>query len=285
MNGPEPAEPAPRSDEPETPAPPETPAMPEVPAAPGMPPPPGAPASPDAAAAGPEAAHGYGAPPGTAAVPADPSLVAPAPPTGRNVVGMAFGAAAVAVLAGVLVFALIHHLNSTASVRAIIPAPAAAGGLNQDYADEHSGQFRSVVSALDQNFRATMPSAKFGAAIYTNAPAGSPARGASIVVVYLGINAPSSDNSGPFTSGPASTVKSALSGIGSELTHATLVQEGGGPGDTRYACETGQTTSSYVVICAWSTDDTIGMLIPQVPVSSQSLAALMKKMEPDLVRG
>jgi hypothetical protein len=214
---------------------------------------------------------------------ADPSPLAPAPPR-RNVASIAFGAAAIAILAGVLVFALIKHRNSTENVRAILPAPAAAGGLNQDYPDERSSQYHSVVSALDQNLRAAMPSARFGAAIYTNAPAGSPARGASIVLVYLGVNVPPADNSGPSEADPASNVKAALSGLARQLTHASLVQEGGGPGDTRYACETGNTTSSQITVCAWSTDNAIGLLIPQVPASPASLTALMKKMEPDLVR-
>jgi hypothetical protein len=228
---------------------------------------------------------GQAAGPDSLETPAPPDPPADAPASaGRNVGLIIFGAAAIAILAGVLVFALIKHLNSTASVRAILPPPAAAGGLNRDYADERSSQFSSVVSTLDQNFRARMPSATFGAAIYTNAPAGSSARGASIVLVYLGVNAPPGDDSGPSASSPAANVKAALSELGRQLTHASLVQEGGGAGDTRYACETGDTANSQIVVCAWSTDRSLGLLIPQVPASPPALTALMKKMEPDLVR-
>jgi hypothetical protein len=254
---------------------------------PGAPAFPEAPAFPDAATADPEAAPRYGAPPDTAALPADPPLLAPPPPLPpprRNFTNVVFGAAAIAILAGVLVFALIKHLNSTESVRVILPAPAAAGGLNQDYADERGSQFQSVVSALDQSFRAATHGGKFGAAIYTNAPAVGSARGATVALVYIGINAPSADENGPSKADPASAVKSVLSAIGRRLTHASLVQEGGGQGDTRYACETGNSTSSSIVICAWSTDRTVGLLIPQAPVNLEPLAALMKKMEPGLVR-
>jgi hypothetical protein len=280
MNDPASEEPSPRSDRPEASALPEAPASPEAPALPE------APASPEAVGAGPEAAPRYGAPPDTAAFPPDPALLAPAlppAPSGRNVARIVFGAASIAVLAGVLVFALIKHLDSTGSVRVVLPAPAAAGGLNQDYADERGGQFHTAVSELDQSFQATIHGGKFVAAIYTNAPAGSSVQGASVALVYIGINAPPAADNGP-KADPASAVKSVLSGISSEFTHASLVQEGGGPGDTRYACETGNSTSGSIVVCAWGTDRTAGLLIPQAPINIEPLSALMKKMEPDLVR-
>ena len=297
MNGPASEEPAPRSDGPEAPASAEAQPSPEAQRSPEAPPPPDTtaagpetaatfpqgPAAPGTGAAGPGAPLSYGAPPGTAAGPADPALVTPPPPPvpGRNIASIAFGAAAIAILAGVLVFAFIKHQNSTAGVRVILPAPAAAGGLNQDYADERGSQFQSAVSALGQSFRVTTHGGKFGAAIYTSAPAGSSAQGASVALVYIGINAPSTAGQAD----PASAVKSLLSGISSRLTDARLVPEGGGRGDTRYACETGNSTSGSIAICAWGTDRTVGLLIPQVPVNLEPLAALMKKMEPDLVRG
>src|SRR5215467_6872731 len=233
------------------------------------------PDGPEAAAAGPEAAPGYGAPPGGAVSPGFPSP--PAPPGRGKAAAVAWAAAAIAILVGVLVFAFIRHQNSTAKVRVIVPAPAAAGGLNQDYADEGSSQFQAALSALRQHFPAVQGG--IAAAIYTNAPAGSPARSASFVLVYLGFNAPSADD-------PAAAVKSALSGIGSRLSHVTLVQEGGGAGDTRFACETGIYAQRPVVVCGWGTDRTVGLLVPQTPGADPGrLAALMKKMEPDLVRG
>jgi hypothetical protein len=234
------------------------------------------PDGPEATATGAEAAPGYGAPPGGVVLPGYPSP--PAPPGRGNVAAVAWAAAAIAILVGVLVFAFIRHQNSTENVRVIVPAPAAAGGLNQDYADERSSQFQAGVSALRQRFPAAVRGG-IAAAIYTNAPAGSPARSASFVLVYLGVNAPSADD-------PAAAVKSALSGIGSQLSHVSLVQEGGGADDTRFACETGTSVQRPVVVCGWGTDRTVGFLVPQTPGADLGkLAALMKKMEPDLVRG
>jgi hypothetical protein len=41
-----------------------------------------------------------------------------------------------------------------------------------------------------------------------------------------------------------------------------------------------------VSACGWGTDRTVGFLVPQTPGADLGkLAALMKKMEPDLVRG
>jgi hypothetical protein len=232
---------------------------------------------PDAATAGAEAATGYGPPPDSVVLPGYPS--SPPSPGRRKAAAIAAAGAAIAILVGVLVFAFVSHLNSTANVRVIVPAPAAAGGLNQDYADEGSSQFQAAISALHQRFAAAVHGGTFAAAIYTNAPAGSSARSASFVLVYLGFNAPSADD-------PAGAVKSALSGIGSQLSHVTMLQEGGGSGDTRFACETGTSAQSPVVVCGWGTDRTVGLLIPQTPGADPGkLAALMKKMEPDLVRG
>lgn len=227
------------------------------------------------AAAGAEAVPGDGAPPGDVVSPGFPSP--PAPPWRRKAAAVAWAVAAVAFLVGILVFALIKHLNSTADVRVIVPAPAVADGLNQDYADEGS-QFQAAVAGLRQRLSASVRGG-IAAAIYTNAPAGSPARSASVVVVYLGFNGSSAGD-------PAAAVKSALSGIGRHLSHVTLVQEGGGPGDTRFVCETGTFLQRPVVVCGWGTDRTVGLLVPQTPGAGPGmLAALMKKMEPDLVRG
>jgi len=235
-----------------------------------------APDEPAAATTRAESAPGYGTPPSGAVLPSFPSP--PDPPRRGNAAAVAWGAAAITILVGVLVFAFVKHESSTANVRAIVPAPAAAGGLNQDYADERSSQFQAAISALRQHFPAGVQS-DFAAAIYTNAPAGSPARSASFVLVYFGFNASSGGD-------PAATVKSALSGIGSQLSHVTLVQEGGGAGDTRFACETGSVLQRTVIICGWGTDHTVGLLIPQAPGADPGkLVALMKKMEPDLVRG
>jgi hypothetical protein len=271
LNGPA-EKPASGSDQPEASAFPEAPTFPEVPSSPE------ALSSPEAPAAGPWRAPGYGAPPGAPAWPADPSLIAAAPASRRNAAGIALGAVAVVFIVGVLLFALIKHLDSTSNVRAILPAPAAAGGLNQDYTDESSSQYRSAVSTLDQSFKKTAPGGKFGAAIYTNAPAGSSARGASVVLVYIGVN-------GSEDADTASTLKSVLSAIGHPLTHASQVQEGSGHGDTRFACETGiAATGAKIVVCAWGTDRSVGILIPEVPINLDPLAALLKKMQPDLVR-
>jgi len=190
---------------------------------------------------------------------------------------IAWAGAAIAILAGVLVYALIRHLNSTSGVRVIVPPPASAGGLHQDYADE-SSQFRAAISSLRQRLGTSLAGGTLTGAIYTNAPAGSPAQSASSVLVYLGFNAPSAND-------PATSLKSVLSGIGRFLSHATTVQESGGPGDTRFACETG-TSTRPVVVCAWATDRTVGFLIPQTPGARPGeLAALTKKMEQDLVHG
>src|SRR5215472_3864706 len=181
------------------------------------------PGGPEAAAASAEAAPGYGAPPDGAALPGFPPPPAPPAPPGRSkAAAVAWASAAIAILVGLLVFAFIRHLNSTADVHVIIPAPAAAGGLNQDYADERSSQFQAAVSAVRQHLPAAVQGG-IAAAIYTNAPAGSPARSASLILVYLGFNARSADD-------PAAAVKSVLSGVGGRLSHATLVQEGGGAG-------------------------------------------------------
>ena len=224
-------------------------------------------------------AAGSGLPPD---VVAQPGFRSPFTGPGRDkIVAVAAAGAAIAILAGILIYALISHLNSTDSVRVIVPAPAAAGGLHQDYADE-GGQFQGAVSGLRRHFGKSIAGGSVAAAIYTNAPAGRPARTASFVLVYLGFNAGSN---GPSPGGPAEAVKSALSGISSFLSHASTTQEGGGAGDTRFACVTG-TTVRTVVVCAWGTDRTVGLLIPQVPgVTVGRMAALMKKMEPDLVRG
>jgi hypothetical protein len=232
------------------------------------------PDGPEVAATG-RAAPGYGAPPGGVVLPGFPSP--PAPPRRGNAAAVVWAAAAIAILAGVLTFAFIRHQNSTADVRVIVPAPAVAGGLHQDYADEGSSQFQAGLSALRQRFPAAVRG-RIAAAIYTNAPAGTPARSASFVLVYLGVNATSADD-------PAAAVKSALSGIGSYLSHVTVLQEGGGAGDTRFACETGISAQRPVVVCGWGTDRTVGLLVPQTPGAGPGkLAALMKQMEPDLVR-
>ncbi|HEV2451236.1 MAG TPA: hypothetical protein VGS62_04855 [Streptosporangiaceae bacterium] len=223
----------------------------------------------------PPAPAGDGSPPDVIDLPGFPS---PPSRSGRNkILTIAWPAAAIAILAGVLVYALIRHLNSTSGVRVIVPPPAAAGGLHQDYADEGS-QFQAAVSSLRRHMGASLAGGTLTAAIYSNAPAGSPVQSASSVLVYLGFNAPSAND-------PASSVKLALSAIGSYLSHAATVQEGGGPGDTRFACETGS-TARPVVVCAWATDRTVGFLIPQTPGAKPGeLAALTKKMEQDLVRG
>jgi hypothetical protein len=64
-----------------------------------------------------------------------------------------------------------------------------------------------------------------------------------------------------------------------------MLQEGGGPGDTRFSCETGiSSLQTNVVVCAWGTDRTVGLLFPQTQTDPGELATVIKKMEPDLVR-
>jgi hypothetical protein len=231
--------------------------------------------------AGSEAWTGFGVPP-----PPPPPLpgypAAPVPRDRDKILAAAWGAAAVAILAGLLVFVFIQHLSSTAGVRVIVPAPAAAGGLKQDYTDEANPQFRASFSALRQQLATSVHGVSFTAAIYTNAPAGQPARNASFALVYLGFNTPSSTSSDP-----AEGVKEALAGVARSLSHVTLVPVGGGPGNASYLCETGATEQgSTVTVCGWATDRTAGLLVPQTPdVGVPALDALMKKMQPDLVRG
>lgn len=236
------------------------------------------PPPPPAAAGG---GAGYGGPADGVIPPGYPAPPPPLPPAarpGRKAAPIAMAGAAIAILAGVLMFAVIKHANSTSSVRVIIPAPAAAGGLNRDYADEQNSEFQTALSALHQRFVAAAHGGTFGAAIYTNAAAGSSATNASLVVIYLGFNAPSNGD-------PAGALKSALSGVGARLTQARMLQEGGGRGDTQFACETGNSLGRRVVVCGWATDRTVGLVVPQTPTDPTTLAAVVKEMEPNLVRG
>jgi hypothetical protein len=217
-------------------------------------------------------------PPGGVMLPGYPPPPPPPPRRRRNIGAMVWGATSIAIVVGVLVFALVSYLNSTSGVRVIVPAPATAGGLHQDYTDEQSDQFQSAVSALREHFATALKGGTFAAAIYTNAPAGESAQNATLVLVYLGFNAPTSDS-------PADAVKAILAGLGARLKHVTTVPEGGGAGDTRFGCETG-TYVNPVVVCGWGTDRTAGLIVPQTPGTGPAqLAALMKKMEPTLVHG
>jgi hypothetical protein len=201
------------------------------------------------------------------------------------VIIIASAGTAVVLLAAVMVtlgLGVFRHLNSTANVRLIIPPPATAGGLNQDFVDERKPQFQHELTAVRQAFTARLQGdfTNYVLAVYSNAPVNASAINATVRVVYVGLN----DSSAHYDT--ATAVKDALAGSAASMTSVTTYPITSGPGNTSYGCETGTVGFNSIAECAWTTDRTIGFLFDVGSNANVTqLAALERKMEPDLVTG
>lgn len=194
------------------------------------------------------------------------------------------GSIGAAVLIGVLaiVVAAVIQSGSTANVRVKVPAPASAGGLNRDYADESNPQFQAALAQFRQRYAASFAThiSSYTAAIYTNAAAGQPATTANVGLLYLGFN------SAGETINPANAVRIAVSHIETSFQSTTgTVRVSGLPGDTNAECVGSAVNGNPVAICVWATDETEAVIATLLPGTDTELASVLKRMQPDLVTG
>lgn len=213
----------------------------------------------------------------------------PTAPRPRNkrklIIILASVGTAVVLLVAVLVtlgLGVFKHLNSTANVRVIVPPPARAGGLNQDFVDESKPLFKQDLVTVRQTFTAELHGkfTSYALALYSNAPVNTSADSATVSVLYVGLNSSSNDYD------TAGALKAALAGSAARMSSVTTLPITSGPGNTSYGCETGTLAINPAALCAWTTDHTLGFLFEIGPNADVTkLAALEKKMEPDLVQG
>jgi hypothetical protein len=176
-------------------------------------------------------------------------------------------------------------VGSTRNVELITPAPQTAGGLAQDRALESEPGYEGRVAGV-RDFYANAfhlhPTAS-DVAIYLG-QFGSAAPNNSDLVIYLGFNLREHDDT-------SMTIHDALSGLGAKLVNEIDVPVRGGPGDTSYACVTGDGsagigTSGQFTACGWATDRTLAVFLRvATDPSAKQLISVMKKMRPDLVHG
>lgn len=170
---------------------------------------------------------------------------------------------------------------STANIRVIVPAPATAGGLRQDYADEKTPTFRSALAALRHRYllspwRDIITS--FTIALYTSAQPGTPRTETTVLLIYVGTNTRADVKD-------KGTATDLVGGAVAHMTDVRAISLPGGPGDTTYACASGVIQGRHAVVCGWVTDRSSGLLIQFTPNGTAGkLAAVMYKMRPDLVR-
>ena len=189
--------------------------------------------------------------------------------------------AAAAVVAEGLAARTANHASktlSTADVRVIVPAPATAGGLRQDYVAEKTRGFRSYVAAARHQYLALRHGTvtSFTVALYAYGSPTTPQVG--LDVLYVGMN----------TRGNLAKRGTAVDLVGGAVAHMSNVRATslpGGPGDTSYECASAMTQGQPAVVCGWSTDRSLGLLIEVSPDATvRELATVMKEMRPDLVR-
>jgi hypothetical protein len=175
-----------------------------------------------------------------------------------------------------------NQAGTTKNFVLVSPAPASVAGFDQDVAAESLPGFKTAMASFQRLYGANAHLAGSVIAIYQGQATDPNLSAVSNIVVYLGFklrgNADTTD-----------LIDGAVRGYARHLTHPTRVPVGGGVGDTKFACVTGDGKGvpgepGQLTACIWATDRTLGALIRQGPdPGAKKLSALMVKMWPKLV--
>ena len=85
--------------------------------------------------------------------------------------------------------------------------------------------------------------------------------------------------------GPASTISSAMAGASKNMSGVRTTHVAGLRGDMSGQCVTAESGSGPISLCGWASDKTLALFLSMNPdITNAQLGALMKKMEPRLVR-
>jgi hypothetical protein len=196
------------------------------------------------------------------------------------------------VLCVVMVVVSLVYLQSQPSApgprptsRILVPAPAAAGGLIRDYTAERT-TYRTALANIQSRFSraATGVASSFAVAVYDEPGHADPITKGPVRVVFLGINAASG------SSDPSGDVKSFLGGLAASVAGRAVVGNPtsvpAGPGGGSAECIVTTTLTAQGDICAWATDWTMGtLIIPGRDTSMSQLAAIMRRVRPDVEHG